>query len=272
MLDGALHSIEAGEGERALPIIETALAQQRATIRELRNLSFALEPVVLRDHGFGPALRALADQTAGSYGIEVDVDTDAAQATSGHREHRPLHDHPRARRPGGPARAARPASGSPSRCERGRARRLRRRRRRARAPAHADRDDRGARPPAPRHRRGARRRGGTEIRVTLPAAHRAALAEPDAVDVGLHASDTLGAALRGENGNRRPGHLVFAWSPDGCTLHERPGERAAGRRPSSRRTASPRRDEDRRLAAPRADPRACAYTDSGTSPRYAPSR
>ncbi len=79
MLDGALHSIKTGEGERALPILETALAQQRATIRELRNLSFALEPVVLRDHGFGPAVRALADQAASSYGIEVDVDTDDAR-------------------------------------------------------------------------------------------------------------------------------------------------------------------------------------------------
>ena len=78
MLDGALHAIGAGDGERALPIIETALAQQRATIRDLRNLSFVLEPVVLRDHGFGPALRALADQTANSYGIQVDVDIDDA--------------------------------------------------------------------------------------------------------------------------------------------------------------------------------------------------
>ncbi len=26
------------------------------------------------------------------------------------------------------------------------------------------------------------------------------------------------------NGNRRPGHLVFAWSPSGYTLHERHGD------------------------------------------------
>jgi two-component system NarL family sensor kinase len=79
MLDGALHSLSGEAGlEQARSIIEVALAQQRATIRELRDLSFVLEPVVLRDHGFGPALRALADQASGTHGVEVDLDTDAA--------------------------------------------------------------------------------------------------------------------------------------------------------------------------------------------------
>ncbi len=78
MLDGALHSLEAGSREDARVILETALAQQRATIRELRDLSFVLEPVVLRDHGFGPALRALADQLSDSRGIAFELDTDGA--------------------------------------------------------------------------------------------------------------------------------------------------------------------------------------------------
>jgi two-component system, NarL family, sensor kinase len=78
MLDGALHSIGSGSTEQARGIIESALLQQRATIRELRDLSFVLEPVVLRDHGFGPALRALADQTRESHGLAVELDTDAA--------------------------------------------------------------------------------------------------------------------------------------------------------------------------------------------------
>src|SRR5438309_4157672 len=52
MLDGAVHSLTSGRPDEAREILETALAQHRATIRELRNLSFALEPVVLRDHGF----------------------------------------------------------------------------------------------------------------------------------------------------------------------------------------------------------------------------
>jgi signal transduction histidine kinase len=77
MLDGALHSLSSGRAEEAREIIETALAQQRATIRELRDLSFALEPVVLRDHGFAPAVRALADQVATSHKVSCDVQVDA---------------------------------------------------------------------------------------------------------------------------------------------------------------------------------------------------
>ena len=76
MLDGALHSLSDERPEEARGIIETALAQQRATIRELRGLSFALEPVVLRDHGFAPALRAMADQAASSHGLTFDVEVD----------------------------------------------------------------------------------------------------------------------------------------------------------------------------------------------------
>jgi signal transduction histidine kinase len=78
MLDGALHSLLSDRPAEAREILDAALAQQRATIRELRDLSFALEPVVLRDHGFVPALRALADQTARSHGIELEVDTEGA--------------------------------------------------------------------------------------------------------------------------------------------------------------------------------------------------
>jgi signal transduction histidine kinase len=78
MLDGALHSMSAERVDEAREIIDSALSQQRATIRDLRDLSFALEPVVLRDHGFAPALRALADQAASSYAVAIDVDIDEA--------------------------------------------------------------------------------------------------------------------------------------------------------------------------------------------------
>jgi two-component system NarL family sensor kinase len=78
MLDGAVHSLEKGEAAEAREILDAALRQQRATIRELRDLSFVLEPVVLRDHGFGPALRALADQVAESHGLVCEVDTERA--------------------------------------------------------------------------------------------------------------------------------------------------------------------------------------------------
>ena len=80
MLDGALHSLSSGKPDEAQEILETALAQHRGTIRELRDLSFALEPVVLRDHGFGPALRGLADQVADAQGTEFLLDLEGASA------------------------------------------------------------------------------------------------------------------------------------------------------------------------------------------------
>jgi len=80
MVDGALYSIAKGDLDEARKIISTALDRQRETIRQLRNLSFALEPVVLRDHGFGPALRELADQTSRSHRLDVRLDLDGAEA------------------------------------------------------------------------------------------------------------------------------------------------------------------------------------------------
>lgn len=79
MLDAAIHSVQTGKIDDALQVLGTALARQRATIRELRDLSFALEPVVLRDQGFGPALRALADQLGTANRIRVDLEVDDAQ-------------------------------------------------------------------------------------------------------------------------------------------------------------------------------------------------
>ncbi len=78
MLDATAHLIATGRAEEAHDILATALKRHRETIRDLRDLSFALEPVVLRDQGFGPALHALADQLSATHGIRVDLDLDAA--------------------------------------------------------------------------------------------------------------------------------------------------------------------------------------------------
>jgi signal transduction histidine kinase len=78
MLDAALHSIETGKLEDARSVVGVALEHQRTTIRELRDLSFALEPVVLRDQGFGPALHALAEQIGTASRIRLDLDIEAA--------------------------------------------------------------------------------------------------------------------------------------------------------------------------------------------------
>jgi len=79
MLDAAVHSIAAGKTEEAQEIIAKALERHRETIRELRDLSFALEPVILRDLGFGPALQALADQIGERQSVRVDLAIEGAE-------------------------------------------------------------------------------------------------------------------------------------------------------------------------------------------------
>ncbi|MGH3001654.1 MAG: sensor histidine kinase [Gaiellaceae bacterium] len=73
MLDATLHAIQTGRLDDAQDVLTNALGRQRATIRELRDLSFALEPVVLRDQGFGPALNALADQIGTTHRLGVEL-------------------------------------------------------------------------------------------------------------------------------------------------------------------------------------------------------
>jgi two-component system, NarL family, sensor kinase len=79
MLDAALHSITVGKLEDAQSVLASALDRQRATIRELRDLSVALEPVVLRDQGFAPALQELAEQIGTANRIRIDLDIAAAE-------------------------------------------------------------------------------------------------------------------------------------------------------------------------------------------------
>jgi len=79
MLDAALHSITTGKLDDAQSVLSSALDRQRATISELRDLSFALEPVVLRDQGFRPALQALAEQVGTTNRIRIDLDVEAAE-------------------------------------------------------------------------------------------------------------------------------------------------------------------------------------------------
>jgi signal transduction histidine kinase len=79
MLDAAVQSIEQGQLDQALSVIRSVLERQRQTIRELRDLSFALEPVVLRDQGFLPAMQALAEQVGTSHEVRIDLDVEHAE-------------------------------------------------------------------------------------------------------------------------------------------------------------------------------------------------
>ncbi len=78
LLDAGLNSISEGRRDEAQEIIGRALERHRATIGQLRSLSFNLEPVVLRDQGFAPAVRALTDQIALAHHVRVDLDVEAA--------------------------------------------------------------------------------------------------------------------------------------------------------------------------------------------------
>ena len=78
MLDAAIGSIESERLDDAQRVLAAALERHRETIRSLRDLSFNIEPVVLRDQGFAAAVRAYADQIGLSNQIQVDLDLDAA--------------------------------------------------------------------------------------------------------------------------------------------------------------------------------------------------
>src|SRR2546423_2507128 len=79
LLDAGLNSIAEGRRDEAQEIIGRALERHRATIGQLRTLSFNLEPVVLRDQGFAPAVRALTDQIALAHQVSIEVDVDVAE-------------------------------------------------------------------------------------------------------------------------------------------------------------------------------------------------
>jgi signal transduction histidine kinase len=79
LLDAAIDFARRGESDRAAEILETALTRTRATIGELRDLSFNLEPVVLRDHGFSSAVAALAQDKGIEHGIQIELDVAAAE-------------------------------------------------------------------------------------------------------------------------------------------------------------------------------------------------
>jgi two-component system sensor histidine kinase UhpB len=86
MLDAVIAAIEADRREEATQVLSSALEKQRETIRSLRDLSFELEPVVLRDQGFSPAVRALADQLGMQNSIQIDLEVEPAESLTEHAQ------------------------------------------------------------------------------------------------------------------------------------------------------------------------------------------
>ncbi len=112
MLDAVIAAVEGGRTEEAERVLGSALEKQRQTIRSLRDLSFELEPVVLRDQGFGPAVSALADQLGMANKIQIDLDVDDCGRPDGARAGGDLPDHPGGAAPGDQARASHTRDGS----------------------------------------------------------------------------------------------------------------------------------------------------------------
>jgi two-component system NarL family sensor kinase len=79
MLDAVGHAIDEGRHDDARQVLTAALERHRKTIQSLRDLSFNLEPVVLRDLGFGPAVRALAERLGLDKAVQVDVEVAAGE-------------------------------------------------------------------------------------------------------------------------------------------------------------------------------------------------
>jgi len=76
MLDAVDDFLERGAVDQAREVLEKALGRTRTTIGELRDLSFNLEPVVLRDHGFAVAVNALAQDRGIEHELKIELDVD----------------------------------------------------------------------------------------------------------------------------------------------------------------------------------------------------
>lgn len=79
MLDAVTDFLDRGAVDKAREVLDRALARTRVTIGELRDLSFNLEPVVLRDHGFTMAVNALAEDRGMEHEMKVEIDVGAAE-------------------------------------------------------------------------------------------------------------------------------------------------------------------------------------------------
>ena len=79
MLDAVLHAVDDGRLEDAKRVLTSALERHRQTIRSLRDLSFNLEPVVLRDQGLGPAVEALADQLRLEHRVAIELSVEGVE-------------------------------------------------------------------------------------------------------------------------------------------------------------------------------------------------
>jgi two-component system, NarL family, sensor histidine kinase UhpB len=73
MLEAAISDLDGAEHQETTRVLRLAMDRTRGIVRDLRRLTFALEPITLRDHGFSAAFGELAGQTADAHRLEVEV-------------------------------------------------------------------------------------------------------------------------------------------------------------------------------------------------------
>ncbi len=80
IVQAAHDTIQAGEVEEGLGSLQRALEHCKNVVGSLRTLTFALEPITLRDHGFTAAFCELAGQLSESHKVKIEVDATAIDA------------------------------------------------------------------------------------------------------------------------------------------------------------------------------------------------
>jgi signal transduction histidine kinase len=77
IVQAAHDTIRAGEVDEGLRSLQRALEHCRTVVGSLRTLTFALEPITLRDHGFTAAFCELAGQLSEAHKVEITVEASA---------------------------------------------------------------------------------------------------------------------------------------------------------------------------------------------------
>jgi signal transduction histidine kinase len=80
MLDAGLGALAGGDPERATEVVARGLELARDAARDLRALCDDLEPRVLRQLGFEPAVGALTRRLSARHDVEIDLDVAGADA------------------------------------------------------------------------------------------------------------------------------------------------------------------------------------------------
>ena len=74
IVGAAAAAFKSDEPEDGIRSLEIAVLRTREVVRSLRTLTFALEPITLRDHGFTAAFSELAAQLSEAHRITIEID------------------------------------------------------------------------------------------------------------------------------------------------------------------------------------------------------